>query len=319
MDKYIQLSYQERRYIYRGKCERKSAGRIAKELGRDKSTITRELKRNGDHIGYLYPGEAQERTEQRKNLNVPKIGKDPELKAHIIEKLHERWSPKAIAGRWRLEHPGDTLCAETIYQWIYGKEGRQLGLSKLLIRRHKRRGFRRRITASNIKSRESIHRRPEEINQRVELGHWEADLAFNKDSQSKNVCTFIERVTRATIIIMNQNKCTSTVISSLIKEINKVNLPVKSITFDNGSEFTDHERLLALGIETYFCDPGSPWQKGSIENLNGVMRRYFPFNMPAHEITASKLQEVVYKLNNMPRAILGFKTPNEVAREMIYA
>lgn len=318
MDKYIQLSYQERRYIYIGKCEGKSAGRIAKDLGRDKTTITRELKRNGDHIGYLYAGEAQKRTEQRKNRNVSKIGKDPDLRAYIIAKLVERWSPKAIAGRWRLEHPGHTLCAETIYQWIYSKEGKSLNLCKLLIRRHKKRGFKRRIVASSIKSRESIHRRPEEINKRKKFGDWEFDLAFNKGSQSKNVCTGIERVTRTTIIISNSNKCTGTVISNMIKEITKTKLPVNSITFDNGTEFTDHERLLALGIQTYFCDPGSPWQKGSIENLNGVMRRQLPFNMPADKITESKVQEVVRKLNDMPRAILGFKTPNEVARERIY-
>lgn len=251
----------------------------------------------------------------RHNKNKPKIDKDPELMNYIIAKLHERWSPRVIAGRWSKEHKDRPISTEAVYQWIYEENGEALGLKKLLIRARKKRGLIRKPKAITIKNRVSVHARPESINQRSELGHYECDLMFNAGSQSQNVCTFIERVTRRSVLIRNESKHTKTVVDALIEQIEEEGLVVKSITFDNGSEFAGHTKLNELGIETYFCDAGAPWQKGSIENLNGVARRYLPFDQPSQEITRDYVVEVSEKINNMPRAILGFKTPNEALKE----
>jgi transposase, IS30 family len=314
MENFTQLVYQERVKIYNGKCAGMTISAIAEMIGRSTSTVSRELRRNSDQIGYCYPGQAHQMAQERKNKNEPKIDKNVKLKKYIIEKLGMRWSPKIIAGRWNLENE-HTISPEAIYQWIYSDEGEQLGLKKLLIRARKKRGLKRRPKKCKIKNRVSVHVRPEHINQRIEPGHYECDLMFNSGSQSKNVCTMIDRVTRQAILVKNETKHAKPVADSIIQSIEQAGVTVKSITFDNGSEFADHERLKTeLGIETYFCDPGSPWQKGSIENLNGVTRRYLPFDQSAHEITPERVAEVNDLLNNMPRAIFGFRTPLEIAQ-----
>ena len=317
MRKFTQIVYNERDKIYRGLCEGKSQRKIAKIIGKNVSNISREIKRNSDHIGYLYPGKAHEKTIQRKNRNKPKISKNENLKTYVIGKLKKRWSPKVIAGRYKMENPGQKISAETIYTWIYSDEGEALGLKKLLVRAHKKRGLKRRIPKSKIKNRISIHERPEVINTRDQAGHFECDLIFNSGSQSKNICTLIDRVTRQSILIKNESKHTTTVIDAIVYHIKKYRPKIVSITFDNGSEFAGHERLHEFGIKTYFCDPGAPWQKGSIEHLNGMIRRFVPFDMPSHSITDDLVKYVNREINNMPRAILGFKTPIEVLRSSV--
>jgi len=315
MKNFTQLSYRERQKIYRGLCEGRSQREIAKELERPPSTISREIARNSDHIGYMYAGEAHAMARERKHENIPKIDKNPVLKGYVIQQLKERLSPKMIAGAWPLANPSQSIVAEAIYQWIYGPEGERLGLKKLLLRFHKKRGLRRKPKTTQIKNRVSIHKRPDVINDRVELGHFEGDLIFNSGSQSKNVLTLTERVTRYAVLIRNENKRTGTVIDALIEHIKKTDLRIKSITFDNGSEFADHMKLNELGIQTYFCDPGSPWQKGSIENLNGVLRRFLPFSKPANEISDELIGDINVRVNNMPRAILGFRTSHQALME----
>ena len=187
-------------------------------------------------------------------------------------------------------------------------------MKKLLVRAHKKRGLKRRPSKSKIKNRVSIHERPALINERLQAGHFEGDLLFNMGSQSKNICTLIDRVTRQSILIKNESKHTVSVIDAIIDYIKQHNIKVISITFDNGSEFADHAKLHELGITTYFCDPGSPWQKGAVEHLNGMIRRFAPFEMPATDITRDLVESINESMINMPRAILGFKTPAEVVR-----
>ena len=219
MAKFTQLSYYERDKIYRGLCEGKSRGTIAEELSRDKSTISREIRRNSDRIGYLYPGVAHEKAQQRKNKNEHKINRDPELKDYVLQGLYKRWSPNVIAGRYKLENPGKSISREAIYQWIYSAEGEALELKKLLVRAHKKRGLKRRSKKVKIKNRISIHERPDYINRRDEVGHFECDLIFNSGSQSKNICTLTDRLTRESILIKNENKSTKTVIDAVILHI----------------------------------------------------------------------------------------------------
>ena len=320
MRKFSQLSYHERQKIYIGLQEGRSQKAIALLIGRDKSTVSRELSRNKDHVGYLYPGKAHELAQTRRNKNKAKLDKHVELQKFVVVCLKKKWSPNAAAGRWNRQAKNNiTITDESIYQWIYRDPHYYDGddwidLRKLLIRRHRNRGMMRRIPRSHIKNRVSIHERPAIINQNIEAHHYEGDLIFNSGSQSANILTMIDRKTKHTILIKNNNKRSATVIGALIQNIKKSGLTINSITFDNGSEFAEHAKLHTLGIKTYFCDPGSPWQKGRIENLNGIARRFLPFNMGASEVTNELLREVEHRLNRMPRQSLGFMTPLEASR-----
>ena len=312
MRKFSQLSYHERHKIYTGLCQGKSKRRIAKEIERSTSTITREIIRNSDGYGYLYPGNAHEMTKKRKNINAPKINRNADLKAYLIKKLKERWSPDTISIQWNLDHSDQPICKETIYQWLYSDNSEEkITLRKLLVRSRKKRGIKVKTGKPKIKDRVSIHQRPDRVSQRIEVGHFECDLMFNSGSQSQNICTLVERKTRKSFLILNDNKSTKTVMDALIEHIKLEELPVESITFDNGTEFTDHTRLKELNIDTYFCDPGKPWQKGSIEHLNGMLRRYLPFDRPAADITKEYVAQINEKINRMPRKILSRKTPSD--------
>jgi transposase, IS30 family len=316
MGKFTQLSYQEREQIYTGLCKRKTLTEMSRELNRNKSTLSREIRRNSDSIGYLYPKKAHKLAQDRRNKNKAKIDKDENLKKYIIKHLQEGWSPKTIAGRLNKESPSSKITAETIYRWIYNQKpfydrGIPVELRKCLLRARKKRGLKRKPSKSDIKEKVSIHDRPSTVNERIEYGHYEGDLIFNRGSQSKNVLTLVERTTREAILIKNDNKRSDTVIDALISFIKKNKLIIKTITFDNGSEFAEHKKLITLGIKIYFCDPGSPWQKGSIENLNGIIRRFIPFKISAFSLTEDQIKEVTIKINAIPRAILGFKTPLE--------
>lgn len=321
MRKFTQLSYHERDLIYIGLCAQKTLTEIAKELQRDKSTISREIKRNSDSIGYLYPGKAHEAALARQNKKGSKIDTHKKLKSYTISRLKEKWSPNTIAGRWNLESSDIKISAETIYRWIYNQkpfyeDDILIDLKRFLIRAHKKRGLKRKPFKSNIKERISVHERPGNINERIEIGHYEGDLIFNRGSQSKNIFTLIERTTRKAILIKNENKRSDNVINGLINFIKRTGTIIKSITFDNGSEFAEHTELKTIGIEIYFCDPGSPWQKGSIEHFNGMTRRFLPFSMNAFSITKKQVAEVARKMNLMPRKILGFKTPLEASMDI---
>jgi IS30 family transposase len=315
MKSFKQLSYHEREKIYRGLCDRRTNKEIAQMLDRPESTISREIRRNSDRIGYLWPIDATKKAEKRRHKNKPKIINNKGLMDYIITKLHDRWSPNAIANSWNKTNDV-TISKEAIYQWIYTKDAEVLKLRKLLVRAHKRRGFKRKPSGSKIKNRVSIHVRPYNINQRLEAGHYECDLMFNSGNQSKNICTFIERITRKAFLIYNENKSTQTVIDALIKRISDEGLVVKSITFDNGTEFADHSRLNELGISTYFCDPGKPWQKGGIENLNGILRRFLPFELAAADITEAYVEKINNMINRMPRDILSWETPLDKFNEL---
>jgi IS30 family transposase len=233
------------------------------------------------------------------------------LKKYVLEKLKEHWSPIAIAGRWSLEHPGNSITKEAIYAWIYSPAGIALGLPKLLPYAKSKRGrIRAKKPKSHIPNRVSVHVRPEVINNRLELGHMEGDLIFNSGSQSSNILTLIDRKSRFVMLTKNDSKKTDAVIEAVSCCLKK--LGAKSATFDNGSEFSSHTKLNKQhGIETYFCDPGAPWQKGSVENMNKQIRRFLPFKMKANDVTQEMADNVASILNNMPRKILGFMTPLE--------
>lgn len=307
MTNYTQLGERERTHIFNGLKERRSLTEIAQRIGRNKSTVSRELKRNSDLFGYLYPETAQILTNKRKARHGSKIDRNEQLKTYIMEKMQNKWSPIAIAGRWSLENPNQKICAETVYQFIYHPKNKRLKLWDYLSRAKKKRGIiRKQRSVSGIMKRVSIHERPNEINSREQMGHCEVDLMFNSGSRSANVLTVVERTSRMVTLVKHESKHSQKIIESIDNAIGSHAL---SCTFDNGKEFALHHKL---DIPTFFCDPGSPWQKGSVENMNGQLRRYIPFSLNAHLITQDYLDEIAHCVNNIPRKILGFLTPIEV-------
>lgn len=238
MNHYTQLREFERVRIYEGLKQGKSMASIGQEIGRDKSTISREIARNSDHIGYLYPRDAQKCTEYRKARHGSKIDRSPRLKDYIFEKARLGWSPGVIAGRWNREKPQEHICAEAIYQYAYHKENRGLALWKLFPKAKKKRGvIRKSRSTGQILFRTSIHDRPKEIGVRKNIGHYEADLIFNRGSQSANVLTAVERKSRMVALVKHESKHSIQIIESLKKYIGPT---AKSCTFDNGKEFALH-------------------------------------------------------------------------------
>lgn len=311
MNNYTQLKLNERAKIYESKKNGLSARKIAIMLDRSPSTIIREIERNSDEIGYFFPRDAHENAYNRKARYKAKIDKNPKLKQYIVDKLQEKWSPNTIAGRWSKEHPEQSICKESIYKFIYSKEGKKHKLHILLLRKHKVRGMKRKSrSGKGIKDLVSIHERPQIIADRIEQGHFEMDLIFHQGSQSANTVVALERVSRKVFLAKNHSKNSKSTICiarNMIKDF------AKTVTTDRGKEFAEHK---SLEVNTYFCDPGSPWQKGSVENANGILRRYIPFSMSYDQITHQFLDEVDCKINNMPREMLGFRTPNEVFSEL---
>jgi transposase, IS30 family len=309
MDNYSRISYQERCLIETGVRSRKSRRAIAKSIGRPPKTVGEEIDRNGGYLGY-YAAQAEFEKTRSNRAGYSKIEAIPGLPEYIRCKLKERWSPESIAAKWNQENGDSTISHESIYAWVYKQED-DLYLS--LSRKKKKRGLKPQRSKSKIPNRTSIHVRPEHINNRSEIGHYEADLVFQKGNQSQNILSLVERKSRMIVLIKNNSKHSEVVMKALKNKVSKHKYPVHTITFDNGSEFTNHSEL---GIDTYFCDPGSPWQKGAIENVNGILRTYLDYRINPETITQEMLDSIAEHINNKPRKILNFLTPNEAAQKI---
>ena len=301
---YVHLCRTERDEIFRLLKAGISRREIARQLHRDISTISREIRRNGEPIGYL-PDTAQTKAAKRRIQGYFKIDRYPELKSALLEGLAKRWSPEDIANTC---YGKATFCHETIYRYIYHAPWAiKMGLYAHLWRQKPRRSKRRcRKSRSKIQGRISIHKRSNHINNRTNYHHWEADLMHFK-KQKHNLITAVERKSRFLLIVNNPNgKNAANVAGRLRKAI--IPFKPKSITLDNGLEFAQHQSLPA---KTFFCDPYSSWQKGSVEHANGRIRRWLPKSYRG-EITDNMLDNIANILNNKPRKILGWKTPAEI-------
>lgn len=313
---YEQLSIEERMRIYMGHLLKRSSRSIARELGRPTSTIIREIKRNSKD-GLYCPEMAHQKALARKKRGPIKLAKNKPLHDRIVNNLQCGWSPGLIAGRLQYEQGAMTICAETIYQFIYSKEGQLQGLYKFLVRKHPVRQMKcgRKLRAEIIPNRVSIDQRSEYINQRLEIGHMETDLFFCHGGQSENILTSIDRKTRYVLLAKNTSKHSLLVIHSFIRAAKKEKLDVKSSTFDNGLEFARHTWLHMLGIQTFFCKPHAPWQKGQIENMNGRLRYFIPKRANMRTFSEQRIQEIQDLMNDQPRRCLGYRTPREVLCE----
>ena len=292
---------------------------IAKHLGRSASTIGREIDLNSSPQGYNAE-RAQELYEERRKPCRPKNKLDyAPLLDYVKSKIRdEEWTPETIAIRLPLDFPDDArmrVSHETIYREIYTRHDLRFLIEYLPQSRPKRRkrGQGKTSRGPSIPNRVSIEQRPAHIEERIEPGHWEADTIFGKNQDSFLV-TLVERsarILRAVEVFSKHADIVANAITGLL-----IDLPVswvKTITFDNGTEFAQHEKIAAiLNVDTYFADPYCSWQRGTNENTNGLIRRYLPKGTCFKTLHPNRLQNIVQQLNNRPRKCLNARTPNEV-------
>ena len=314
----LALTLVEREEISRGIATDESARSMARRLGRSASTVAWEISRNGGYDRYRASQADETAWARARRPKRCKLAVNPQLRDAVARKLQGNWSPEQIAGWLKSAHPGDEarqVSHETIYRSLFvqsrgvlKKELLQHLRSKRTIRRSKSAGAngdRRGQIADLV----SIRERPAAVEDRAVPGHWEGDLLSG--SKNSHIATLVERHTRYVMLVKVANKETQTVVSALIKQAKKLPTELyKSLTWDRGKELAAHRRFtLATNIAVYFCDPQSPWQRGSNENTNGLLRQYFPKGTDLSVHSQAHLNKVARQLNERPRETLAFQTP----------
>lgn len=317
---YWQLVLDERDRIAEMKVLGHSMGEIAEVLGRSKSTISRELKRNATPAYRVYlPHRAHERAVKRKSEagERPRL-KNDEVVSYVRAKLSEDWSPELIAGRIGQDLPSDHISHEAIYQYIYHRrtEDRQ-ELITCLARAHRKRkpkGIGRKERKTKIPNRVPIEERPISADNRSRYGHWESDSLVSRKSVAA-LNSLVERKSRYTMVTRMNQKTAEQTRDALLRRLKHLPLKVKrTITFDNGTENARHEEItVGIGIKCFFARPYASWQRGTIESVNSLIRRYFPKGTDFGKITDEQVAWVESRINSKPRKCLGYKTPAEVA------
>lgn len=314
--KYKQLTLEEREEIYKLEQKKIRKSDIADAVGHHKSTIYRELNRNKSSAGYL-PDTAHKLSLDRCYKGL-KIDRNPELKKYIIDKLNDGWSPEMIAGYLKKEKGITVISHETIYAYIYSKEGNKNELYLTLRKRHKKRKSKmaKKSKSSKIPNRVSIHDRPANIDTRDTFGHWEGDLVLFSNTTT-NLITLRERKSRLFVTVKNPSKHADVTSKNIISKFRgRKKVLIETLTLDNGGEFFKHEEIAkCLRIDTFFCDPYASYQKGSVENGNGVLRYDLPRSTDIDSLSQKQIDKIVDKINNRPMKCLGFKTPAEVFME----
>ena len=322
MKHYNHLTVLERETLAYGLIQGRSLSDIAKSMGRDKSTLCREVSRSMQRettysalTGQYFAKLHKEATGRKK-----KIDASLELKGYIHKHLRLRWSPEQIAKRLRIEYPHDKnmqVSHEAIYTYLYVLPRGGLRAELLLYLRQKQRSRRKRTKAhtnrGQIPDLISIEERPEEVADRTIPGHWEGDLVMGKGRQSA-LGTLVERTTRTTILVPLIKKDAQAVRRAFARETKKLPQQMKlSLTYDRGTEMSQHRLFTKqTKIKVYFAHPQSPWERGTNENTNGLIRQYFPKGTNFHGITRKQIKKVQDLLNGRPRKVLDFQTPYEV-------
>jgi len=322
----LALTLSEREEISRGIVAEQSIRSMAVSLGRSPSTVSREVRRNGGYNRYratLADEQAWDRTRRPK---LCKLAGSPWLRRVVSKQLRLNWSPEQIAGWLKRTHPGEEayhVSHETIYRSLFvqargvlKKELQQHLKSKRTIRRSKH-ATQKGSDHGQIKDMISIRERPASVEDRAVPGHWEGDLISG--SKNSHIATLVERHTRYVMLVKVTSKETLIVISALIKHSKKLPTELyKSLTWDRGKELAAHQQFtLATDIDVYFCDPQSPWQRGSNENTNGLLRQYFPKGTDLSVHSQAHLNKVARQLNERPRKTLEFATPAEKFNECV--
>jgi IS30 family transposase len=321
-DKYGQLSLEERCEIARLQAQGCSQRQIAAALDRSPSTISREIARNrGSYVGYK-PSYAQEQAKARR-WSGSRLERDPELRRAVMKRLRAGWSPEQVAGRLARENGRKVLSYESIYRFIYAQIARTKDYAwrHYLPRAKSRRGFRGRrggSAAKLIEGRISVAERAPAAADRKVPGHWEADLMlFARYGQA--ILTVHERTSRLILARRPPNKAANRIACHLLRLFARMPAHLrKTLTVDNGTEFARHRWLHQLGMQTFFCDPHSPWQKGGIENAIGRMRRFIPRKTDLATLTNRQFNALLRAYNSTPRKCLDFKTPAEIFSEVLH-
>ena len=316
----LALTLSECETISRGIAAQQSARSVARHLGRSPSTVSREINRNGGSKRYRAAEADKQAWIRARRPKDCKLANSPWLRHIVARKLGLHWSPEQIAGWLKRAHPGEEcyqVSHETIYRSLF-VQTRGVLKKELLQHLRSKRTMRRSIHSTGkgdargqIKDMISIRERPASVEDRAVPGHWEGDLVSGpRDSY---IVTLVERHSRYVMLAKVADKSTRTVVSALIKQAKKLPTELfKSLTWDQGKELTDHRRFsLATDIDVYFCDPRSPWQRGSNENTNGLLRQYFPKGTDLSVHSQAHLNKVARQLNERPQKTLGFETPAE--------
>ena len=316
----LSLTLSERETISRGIAAHRSARSMARLLDRSASTVSREISRNGGYDRYRAAQAEEQAWVRARRPKRCKLALSPWLRRMVARQLRLNWSPEQIAGWLQRAHPGREayqVSHETIYRSLF-VQARGVLKKELLQHLRSKRTMRRSKQANQkgdergqIKDIVSIRERPASVADRAVPGHWEGDLLSG--SKNSYIATLVERQTRYVMLAKVANKDTQTVVSALIKQAKKLPSELyKSLTWDRGKELADHRRFsLATDIDVYFCDPQSPWQRGSNENTNGLLRQYFPKGTDLSVYSQAHLNKVARQLNERPRKTLGFETPAE--------
>lgn len=327
---YQRLSLAEREEISLGREGGKTMTDIAKQLGRAASTISRECARcPGIYRAHRARHDASQKASLRKQGKT-KLMKHTVLRQYVESKLKGCWSPVQIATRLKTEYPLDMtmrISPETLYQYVYvlPRGALKQALIKGLRQERKHRRTRKKIgnrvpeTRGKIADMLSIEERPTEVADRIVPGHWEGDLIIGKYKQSA-IGTLVERTTRYTIIVpLKDGKDAESVRKAFAKEIRTLPKELaKTLTYDQGKEMSEHKKLtLSTGMQVYFAHPASPWERGTNENTNGLIRQYFPKGTDFRTVPVREMKRVQRSLNGRPRKVLKFATPQESLNQYV--
>jgi IS30 family transposase len=327
MKRYKRLSLLEREEISRKLILGLSLRQIGRDLSRSASTISRELGvfTKSTYRAHLSQKRSIKRSSSRK-YGKRKLIFNKRLLEVVKEKLNEYWSPRQVASYLKLHYKSKSMqvSAETIYSYIYIFLRRSLReeFTNQLRRGHKKRRVRGRSAKgqkSDLKDMVSIDERPAEVDDRLVPGHWEGDIMIGGAREQTALGTLVERKTRFAILVPLKSKKAEDVRKAFAKEINKLPKELRlSLTYDQGREMAQHKKLTeATEMKVYFAHPKSPWERGTNENTNGLLRQYFPKATNFKNLTRLEIKKVQRSLNTRPRETLGWKTPHETMRELL--
>ncbi len=313
----VALKLEEREEISRGIAAGRSIRRIAQGLGRPASTVSREVRRNGGGCTYRASDADTRAWERAQRPKRCRLERHPELRWRVAQKLALQWSPEQISGWLKQQfpaHEGMQVSHETIYRSLFVQTR---GVLKKELMAHLRtarqmrqaKGGSTKNGLGQLVDTVSIRERPAEAQDRAVPGHWEGDLLSG--TKNTHMVTLVERHSRFAMLIKVPSKDTATVVGALSKHVRKLPRELRrSLTWDRGKEMADHKSFtVATNVQVYFCDPRSPWQRGSNENTNGLLRQYFPRGTDLSRFSQAHLNRIALRLNQRPRKTLGFETP----------
>ncbi|MGH8881990.1 MAG: IS30 family transposase [Stackebrandtia sp.] len=317
------LTLIDREEISRGLAEDLLFTEIAVRIGRDPSVVSRDVARHGGRAGYRAVIADQTACAARERPKLLAVERSPRLRAVVCRQLRCGWSPGSIAGRLPIDYPDDQACRvsqEAIYQWVYAQPVSTLARELITLRtgRKARRGGRRPPPAPRIREPRYIEERPAEVQGRAVPGHWEGDLIIGKDGKTA-VATLVERMSRFLILVPLSGRDALTVGEAVIAAVDGLPAAIRrSLTWDCGAEMARHATITATGLPVFFAHPHSPWERGSNENLNRIVREFFPKGVT---ITSDPnyLATIASEINDRPRKIHNWKKPSELFTELVEA